>query len=201
MPHFLRFHIGRTLTLLLAAAAITLPMTGTAADSSDAALLNVISLAAQRLTLADTVARVKWTQDKPVTDLPREHALLADVARRAPGYGVSAMAAQAFFRDQIEANKMVQNSLIAAWQVTPPPAGPVPDLATVVRPKLDQITTQLLIALGRTDALRQADDCPSRLAASLGDWRKLHDSDSLHNHALTRAMAHVCVSGGVGAVA
>ncbi len=199
MPHF--FRIGRTLALLLAAAALIRPLPSIAADSGDAALLNLISLAAQRLTLADTVARVKWAQGTPVTDLPRERALLTEVGRRAPGYGVKAAAAQAFFRDQIEANKMVQNTLIAAWQVTPPPATSVPGLATEVRPQLDQITTGLLIALGHADALRQADDCPSRLAASLDDWRKLHDSDSLHNHALTRAMAHVCTSGGVGAVA
>jgi len=192
--------VYRAFALLLTVALIC-ALPARAADSGDATLLNLIALSAQRLALADTVAHVKWTQGKPVTDPAREHALLTDVGRRAPSYGIAAASAQSFFKDQIEANKDVQNTLIAAWQVTPPPSTPLPDLATVVRPQLDQITTQLLIALSRSEALRKSDDCPSRLAASLADWRTLHDSDSLHNHALTRAMAHVCVSGGVGAVA
>jgi len=123
------------------------------------------------------------------------------VTRRAPNYGVDPEFARSFFRDQIDANKFVQQALIANWSQIPPAPQAVPDLATSIRPELDRLTLGILTTLGRIEPIRQADDCPSQLAHSLTEWRRLNPSDSLHNQALERALAHLCVKGGIGATA
>jgi chorismate mutase len=196
--------LGKTLSALIAAAALVLtalPARAAGTDAGEAVLMNVIAQVSRRLTLADTVARYKWSKSQDITDTPRENAMLKDVTRRAPAYGVEPKFARTFFRDQIDANKSVQQGLIAAWQQIPPPPVAVPDLAHSIRPELDQLTVSMLTALGRIEPLRQADDCPIELAHSLTEWHRLNPSDSLHEQALKQALAHLCVSGGVGATA
>jgi len=195
-------------SIVLVAAAATLALASlptraatATADAGEAALMNVIALVSQRLTLADTVARYKWSKSQDITDTPRENALLKDVAQRATGYGVEPQFARTFFRDQIDANKSVQQGLIAAWQQIPPPPQAVPDLAQSIRPELDRLTVSMLTALGRIEPLRQADDCPIELAHGLAEWHRLNPSDTLHEQALKQALAHLCLSGGVGATA
>jgi len=171
-------------------------------DAGQAALMNVIAQASQRLALADPVARYKWLKSQAITDVPRETALLAQVAQRAPGYGVDPQFAQTFFRDQIDANKRVQQALIDEWRQAPPSgASQAPDLAETIRPQLDQLTTTLLAALARVQPIREADDCPVRLAHSLTEWQRLNLGDGLHQQALRQALQHLCAGGGVGAIA
>jgi len=172
-----------------------------AAEVDESALMNVIAQASQRLALADTVARYKWLKSQDIADPPRENTLLKNVMQRAPDYGVDPQFARSFFRDQIEANKFIQQALIADWRQIPPAPEAAPDLATSIRPKLDQLTLTILAALNRIEPLRQADDCPIRLAHSLTEWHRLNASDALHEQALERAMTHLCIKGGVGATA
>jgi chorismate mutase len=169
------------------------------ADGDDTALTNLIALASQRLALAEPVARWKWANHQAITDTPRENALLADVEKRAVAANVDPAFARAFFQDQIDASKDVQNALFANWHSTRPPAGPAPDLATSTRPELDRLTQSLVAGLARVQALRAAQDCPSRVAQSLANWKSLTRYDSAHSRALTRALGHVCETGGVGA--
>lgn len=171
------------------------------ADADDTALTNLISLVSQRLALAEPVARWKWANHRPITDTPREQALLADVAKRASAAGVDPSFAHAFFRDQIDANSNVQKALFDAWQTSQPPAGAPPDLSTVIRPQLDRLTPQLIAGLARVQAVRAAPDCPVRVAQNLANWKALTRYDSMQADALTRALAHVCESGGVGGTA
>jgi len=182
-------------------ASLALPVHVQAADTDESALMNVIAQASQRLALADTVARYKWLKSQDIADPSRENALLNTVTQRAPGYGVDPQFARAFFRDQIEANKFIQQALITNWSQIPPAPEAAPDLAASIRPKLDQLTLTILAALSRIEPLRHADDCPIRLAHSLTEWHRLNTSDPLHEQALERAMAHLCVKGGVGATA
>jgi len=172
-----------------------------AAEVDESALMNVIAQASQRLALADTVARYKWLKSQDIADPPRENTLLKNVMQRAPDYGVDPQFARSFFRDQIEANKFIQQALITNWSQIPPAPEAAPDLAASIRPKLDQLTLTILAALSRIEPLRHADDCPIRLAHSLTEWHRLNTSDPLHEQALERAMAHLCVKGGVGATA
>jgi chorismate mutase len=167
----------------------------------DTALMNLIAQASQRIMLADIVARYKWEHHQSVTDPAREQALLGAVARQAPAIGVDPQLARTFFSDQIEANKLVQQALLDGWRLAPPaPAAASPDLSTGTRPQFDHLTDTLLGGLARVDALRHTDDCPVRLAHSLAEWKTLRSMDSLHAQALTRAFAHLCSKGGVGAV-
>ncbi|WP_144138417.1 chorismate mutase [Paraburkholderia sp. BCC1884] len=169
------------------------------ADGDDTALTNLIGLASQRLALAEPVARWKWANHQAITDTPRENALLADVGKRAAAANVDPAFARAFFQDQIDASKDVQNALFADWHATQPPQGPAPDLAGSTRPQLDRLTKSLMAGLAQVQPLRSAPDCPSRVARALANWRSLTRYDSTRSSALTRALGHVCETGGVGA--
>ena len=170
------------------------------ADGDDTPLTNLIALSSQRLALAEPVARWKWAHHESITDEPREAALLARIDVRAKAAGIDPAFAQAFFRDQIEASKDVQNALFDNWRTSRPPEGTPPDLARDTRPQLDRVTDSLLHALARVEPLRHADDCPLRLADSIARWKHLTRYDSAQNAPLGRALSHVCAAGGVGAV-
>ena len=194
-----RLHrLGASCALALATCLAFAPVPAVA-DGDDTALTNLIALASQRLALAEPVARWKWANHQAITDAPRENALLADVEKRAAAANVDPAFARAFFQDQIDASKDVQNALFATWRSTQPPQGPAPDLATSTRPQLDRLTQSLVAGLARVQPLRTAEDCPSRVAQSLANWKSLTRYDSTHSSALTRALGHVCATGGVGA--
>jgi len=184
-------------TALLATLAVA-PLSALA-DSDDTALTNLISLASQRLALAEPVARYKWANHQAITDTPRENALLADVAKRAAALNVDPAFARAFFQDQIDASKEVQNALFDAWRNGQPPTGAAPDLATSTRPQLDRLTQAMVAGLARVQPLRAAADCPTRVAQGIANWKTLTRYDAAHSSALTHALGHVCESGGVGA--
>jgi chorismate mutase len=191
-----RFGASCALALFTALALAPVPAV---ADGDDTALTNLIALASQRLALAEPVARWKWANHQAITDIPRENALLADVEKRAVAANVDPAFARAFFQDQIDASKEVQNALFASWRSSRPPEGPAPDLASSTRPQLDRLTQSLVAGLARVQPLRAAQDCPSRVAQSLANWKSLTRYDSARSSALTRALGHVCEAGGVGA--
>lgn len=180
-------------------AALSLAPASAVADGDDTALTSLIALASQRLALAEPVARWKWANHQDITDTPRENALLADVEKRAAAANVDPAFARAFFQDQIDASKEVQNALLASWRSGQPPQGPAPDLATSTRPQLDRLTQSLVAGLARVQPMRAAPDCPTRVARSLANWKSLTRYDSVRSSALTRALGHVCETGGVGA--
>lgn len=184
---------------LALSAALAFAPTPAHADSDNTALTNLISLVSQRLELAEPVARWKWAHHQAITDAPREAALLADVEKRAAVAQVDPAFARAFFRDQIDASKEVQNALFATWRSTRPPEGPAPDLATSTRPQLDQLTQSLIAGLARVQGLRTASDCPSQVAQGIANWKTLTRYDSARSAALAHALGHVCEMGGVGA--
>jgi chorismate mutase len=194
-----RLYRSGALAALTLCAALTLTPAPARADSDDTALTNLISLVSQRLALAEPVARWKWANHQEITDPPREAALLADVAKRAAAAQVDPEFARAFFRDQIDASKEVQNALFATWRSTRAPEGAPPDLATSTRPQLDQLTQSMIAGLARVQPLRAAPDCPSRVAQGIANWKTLTRYDSARTGALTHALGHVCESGGVGA--
>ncbi|MEA3128252.1 MAG: chorismate mutase, partial [Paraburkholderia sp.] len=160
------YRFGASCALALFTALVLAPAPA-AADGDDTALTNLIALASQRLALAEPVARWKWANHQAITDTPRENALLADVEKRAVAANVDPAFARAFFQDQIDASKDVQNALFASWRSTRPPEGPAPDLAASTRPQLDRLTQSLVAGLARVQPLRAAQDCPSRVAQSL----------------------------------
>jgi chorismate mutase len=193
--------ITRASARCAAALLFALPVASAHADGDDTALTNLVALVSQRLTLAEPVAQWKWQHHKPITDTPREDALLAEVEKRAAAAGVDPEFARAFFRDQIDASTQVQKSLFDTWRASQAPADAAPDLATVTRPQLDQLTGQLIRALVRVQPLRSAPDCPARVARSVANWKELTRYDSARANAMNQALGHVCESGGVGGMA
>ncbi|WP_323118468.1 chorismate mutase [Burkholderia alba] len=194
----------RSIRASLAAASLGLALLAAprlaAADGDDTSLTNLVALASQRLALAEPVARWKWANHKPISDPQREAELLAGVEKRATASGIDPAYARAFFEDQIAASKMVQNALFANWRATRPPEGAAPDLATSTRPQLDRLTQSMLAGLARAAPVRDAPDCPSRLARSIANWKTLTRYDSSQSAALNTALSHVCSAGGASMV-
>jgi len=177
---------------------LSLASVGARADGDETAMTNIVALVSERLALALPVAQWKWANHRPITDAPRESALLADVEKRAQAADVDPAFARAFFQDQIDASKQVQTALFAKWRTSAPPAGTAPDLATSTRPQLDRLTRALLPALARVQPWRAADDCPARLARGVKNWKTLTRYGAIDAAALNTALAHVCAAGGVG---
>jgi chorismate mutase len=111
----------------------------------------LLGLIEERLAVAPQVARVKWNTKAAIDDPPREERVLETAAASAAEAGLDPEVARAFFRGQIEANKVVQRSLHAAWtDQGQPPFEKVADLGTEIRPVLDRLTPELVRAIAET---------------------------------------------------
>lgn len=139
----------RLIVLLLAFACGPLPAAAQQlappASTSAISLEPLRRLMDQRLALMPDVARHKWNTGGAIDDLPREQKIIAALSAQAQLLGVPGAWAEQFFRAQIEGAKQVQRAHVARWQQ----AGEgkfadVPDLVTVIRPRLDALTPQLL---------------------------------------------------------
>ncbi|MFD2463508.1 gamma subclass chorismate mutase AroQ, partial [Amycolatopsis samaneae] len=158
-------------------------------------------LAARRILLGDKVAAAKFGTDQPIDDPAREQQVLDSVRQLSLAAGIDPAASVRFFRDQIEANKIVQRGLYGLWTAHPElrPAHR-PDLATEVRPELDRITTGIIEQLAATVSLRR----PTLTCAVDASFAKISAElrwhlDSLHRQALTVALRSTC-SGSARAV-
>ncbi|MEU3628875.1 chorismate mutase [Amycolatopsis coloradensis] len=161
--------------------------------SASSGFWTLTELAAQRGQIADKVAAAKFGTPSPIDDPVREQQILDSVAAKAPGLGLDAASVVRFFRDQIEANKVVQRGLYARWTTHPgsrPPGRP--DLATEVRPVIDRLNAGLLTELAATRDARARPSCDARLAvtARLVDARR--GLDRLHSVALGESVRSAC---------
>lgn len=169
------------------------PASATAVRTSGLGALT--ELFAERLLLADKVAAAKYGTESPIDDPVRERQILDDVAARAAGLGLDPDSVTAVFRDQIEANKLVQRGLYARWDAHPDERPTErPDLAKEVRPALDLITTRLLAALEETVPVRADASCGPRLYAAATLSAYGHRLDVLHLKGLGRALPSVCAA-------
>ncbi|MFC7648042.1 chorismate mutase [Streptosporangium lutulentum] len=78
----------------------------------------------QRILLADKVAAAKFGTDQPIDDPARERQVLDQVTSLSDRMGLNPAAGLRFFRDQIEAGKVVQRGLYARWTTRPSCARP-----------------------------------------------------------------------------
>jgi chorismate mutase-like protein len=109
------------------------------------------ALIAERLAVMPDVARYKWNTRTAIEDLARERQIIEGLKQDAEAFGIPASWAERFFRAQIEAAKMIQRQHFARWEKSGQgPFAEVPDLATVIRPRLDALTPRLLreLAMG-----------------------------------------------------
>lgn len=104
---------------------------------------------AERLGVAEDVARSKWNSRAPIEDVEREKQILAGLVQQAQTAGLDAQLAEKVFRAQIEASKQLQRLRHQQWQAQQQPAfASAPDLVKEVRPRLDKLTGQIIDTLG-----------------------------------------------------
>jgi chorismate mutase len=108
----------------------------------------LLGLIGERLAIMPDVARHKYNSGAAVEDLSREAQVIETVTAQAVEAGIDKDLATQFFQAQIDASKMIQSARIAAWKAENHERfSDVPDLSTVIRPKLDALTPALLAAL------------------------------------------------------
>ncbi|HCT08250.1 MULTISPECIES: chorismate mutase [unclassified Pseudomonas] len=153
-------------------------------------LLNSI---AERLQIAEQVALSKWDSHKPVEDKTREQEVIASAATQAPSYKLSPAAAEQFFSAQIEANKLVQYTLLSDWQFQgKAPDDPRPDLVKQIRPRLDELQKRLLQQLADFTPQRTDPQCPQWLAQAVHEPL----NEPMQQLAMIRATAELCIHKG-----
>lgn len=176
------------MVLMLTFAATTL-----AAEPATSAMARVAELSAQRLLLADTVAASKRASGKPVEDAARENSQLDRLGAQAASRGVAREQADAFFKAQIEANKLVQYRLLAQPSRRRHAATGAIDLEPVRR-RLDNINQALLDALAPALREARAQDCVLRAYQAQEQAARRHRLDALHRTALARSFGDICRS-------
>jgi chorismate mutase len=177
--------------------ASTIGITGMLASQSTAdPFRSLVATSAERLLIAREVALAKWDSGTAVEDAPREAEVIAEAVREGDAKGLDQTIVSKFFRAQIEANKVVQYSLLADWRRagTAPPHSPV-NLASAIRPKLDQIQRRLIGQLAQTAENSADAACRTNLAKAIGEYVTSHrDYDQrLLTIALDRALSSTCV--------
>ncbi len=137
------------------------PTTAAAPATSPAAVAALLDLLGRRLELGVEVARTKWNTKAPIEDLARESVALDAIAKAAADAGVDPVAARRLLQAQIDGGKVLQRALHEQWATqNQPPFATTQDLATQLRPQLDEVTTQLVARLhdlGGLPALRSED--------------------------------------------
>ncbi|GAA2223202.1 chorismate mutase [Streptomyces amakusaensis] len=180
---------------LLAAAAPTASASagsGQPAPGPYAQLHPIASLSADRLATADLVAAAKWGTGSPIDDPAREQIVLDTVREQARDAGADPEATVRIFRDQIEANKLVQRGLHSLWTADPAKApAERPDLAEV-RKEINRVNGELVRAIAGSATARSAPYCRGVLALSALQVHHDKGLDRLHGKALARAVPSVC---------
>ncbi|MES3025611.1 MAG: gamma subclass chorismate mutase AroQ [Pseudomonadota bacterium] len=133
------------LALLCAAPVLAEQPPQRVADTGAIALEPLRRLIDERMALMPDVARHKWNTRGPIDDLPREQRLIEALKAQAQLLGIPGAWAERFFRAQIVGAKQIQRAHFARWeQAGAGTFDEVPDLVTVIRPRLDALTPQLL---------------------------------------------------------
>jgi chorismate mutase len=104
-------------------------------------------LMVQRLDWMDEVAEAKRAKGLPIHDPKREAELLHTMTERGMAAGLKAESVRLFFSGQMQAAKLRQEE----WLRQHPTAttAKAPDLATTIRPALDQIGTKMIERLAQ----------------------------------------------------
>jgi chorismate mutase len=157
----------------------------------------LVETTARRLAIAEQVALAKWDSQAAVEDAPREAQVITGAVKYGESRGLDRTFVSNFFRAQIEANKVVQYSLLADWRRagTAPVHRPV-DLASAIRPVLDRLQMELVTELADTAAVRATTGCRADIAKAVGSYLAAHKHEArpLQAIALDRALASTCTN-------
>ena len=153
----------------------------------------LVETSARRLVLAREVALAKWDTRSPVEDQTREAQIITAAAKDGESKGLDRTFISNFFAAQIEANKLIQYSLLAEWHR----AGGAPKHAPVsltehIRPQLDQIEAALIAELVETKDIRTNASCRDNTAKAVRKNLAQRHLGTLMAIALDRAMEANC---------
>lgn len=155
----------------------------------------LVETSARRLAIAEQVALTKWDNGIPVEDASREDQVIVSAAKAGQSRGLDPRAVSNFFKAQIEANKLVQYSLLSEWRRVgkAPDHRPV-DLASTIRQELDEVDKQLIAELKETTTIRASASCRTDTAKAAGKYVSAHKNSlgPLTAIALDRALATAC---------
>jgi chorismate mutase len=116
----------------------------------DAEIDTLLGLVRNRLVLMHDVARWKWHEGLPITDLEREEVVIKRAVQLAEENGLDTELAEKFMAAQIDAGKQIQQKDFAAWKASGAmDQTPSPDLAKELRPKIDRLSVALVASLAR----------------------------------------------------
>jgi len=159
-------------------------------------LQELVGLSARRLVIAEQVALAKWDNGTPVEDASREDQIISSATKAGQSRGLDPTSVSKFFRAQIEANKLVQYSLLAEWrrEGRAPDHTPV-DLASTIRPELDEVDKALVAELEESKVIRASASCRTDIAKAAGKYASAHKKQfgPLNAIALDRALATACI--------
>lgn len=157
----------------------------------------LVVTSARRLAIAERVALAKWDSGAPVEDASREDHVIVSATKAGQSRGLDPTSVSSFFRAQVEANKLVQYSLLAKWRR----AGKAPDhkpvdLAGRIRPELDEVDKALIAELEETTIIRASASCGTDTSKAVGKYLSAHRDNlgSVRAIALDRALAAACTS-------
>jgi chorismate mutase len=155
----------------------------------------LVETSARRLLIGEQVALAKWDNGATVEDPPREAQVIMAAVRDGDARGLDPTSVSNFFKAQIEANKVIQYSLLADWRRSgrAPVHAPI-DLVATIRPELDRVQTALIAELADTVAIRASTTCRADVAKAIGKYVFMHKHDvrPLQSIALDRALAASC---------
>jgi chorismate mutase len=157
----------------------------------------LVETSAQRLIIAEQVALAKWDSGSSVEDASREAQVIASATKAAAARGLDQASVSDFFRAQIEANKLVQYSLLAEWRrVGKAPDHTAVNLVNTIRPELDRVETALIGELAETVGIRASASCRTDVAKAVAKYVSAPKNrfSQLNAIALDRAMATTCTS-------
>ena len=146
----------------------------------------LVAVSAKRLAIAERVALAKWDRGTAVEDANREAQVVRAAVASAKEKGLSQQFISTFFSAQIEANKLVQYSLLGEWRRR----GRAPEHKPIdlgyVRQELDQLQEQLIQALADTRAARETRH--AKLMLQRRSEGMLHVDRGIHPPAQSRSI-------------
>src|SRR5258705_245665 len=195
LPAPLPSHIAIKIAALVL---IAFTIIGTSAACGQTAidrLQALVETSARRLLITQQVALAKWNSGAAVEDLPREAQVITGAVRDGVSRGLDPTSVSNFFKAQIEANKVIQYSLLADWRRAgrAPPQAPI-DLVATIRPELDHVQAALITELADTVAIRANTTCRADVAKAVAKYvlAHKHEVGPLQSIALDRALAASC---------
>jgi cyclohexadienyl dehydratase len=150
----------------------------------------VFDLMQARLAMMRSVAAWKFANDAPVTDAAREQKVLDATVADAGRLGIDAASARELFSLQIRLAREVQEDFISTWRKQASSSEPVRDLNKELRPELDRLGQQLLLAIYLALPEFAQTDFATRHAALAGKL-DMPGIDASDRQALLQALARL----------